>query len=170
MGNSLLDFVMALVRDPEAAARYAADPAAALADAQLSGVTITDVQNLIPVVTDSLAMATPGFGALADPANVWTSGAAAAAFDAFDIPLPAPVTHPPAAPQISDPQADRIADMPDTSHPGTVPDPAPADPILDQSPVEPVSHKWGDDGGWQQSHDPQVVDHHPPDHPGFDLL
>lgn len=28
MANELLDFVMSLVRDPEVAARYAADPAA----------------------------------------------------------------------------------------------------------------------------------------------
>lgn len=31
MANTLLDFVMSLVRDPEAAARYAADPAQAIA-------------------------------------------------------------------------------------------------------------------------------------------
>ena len=36
MANSLLDFVMSLVRDPDAAARYAADPAAAIADAHLT--------------------------------------------------------------------------------------------------------------------------------------
>jgi hypothetical protein len=88
----LLDFVMALVRDPDAAARYAADPAGALAAAQLPGVTIADVNNLMPVVTDSLAAATPGFGVLTDvgpaTANIWASGAAAAAFDAFEIDLP----------------------------------------------------------------------------------
>ena len=92
MANSLLDFVMALVRDPAAAARYAADPAGALSAAQLPEVTITDVNNLIPVVTDSLAAATPGFGVLTDvgpaTANIWASGAAAAAFDAFDIHMP----------------------------------------------------------------------------------
>ena len=92
MANSLLDFVMALVRDPDAAARYAADPAGALSDAQLPGVTIADVNNLIPVVTDSLAAATPGFGVPGDggpaTANIWASGAAAAAFDAFDIHMP----------------------------------------------------------------------------------
>ena len=31
MANSLLDFVMSLVRDPDAAAAYAADPAQAIA-------------------------------------------------------------------------------------------------------------------------------------------
>lgn len=91
MANSLLDFVMALVRDPEAAARYAADPPGVLAAAQLPGVTIADVNNLIPVVTDSLAAATPRFGTPGGAetgANVWLTGAAAAAFDAFDIDMP----------------------------------------------------------------------------------
>ncbi len=87
MANELLDFVMALVRDPDAAARYAADPATALADAHLTNVTSADVNNLIPVVSDSLSMAAPAFGGSADPnvadGNVWTSGAATAAFDSF---------------------------------------------------------------------------------------
>lgn len=86
----MLDFVMALVRDPDAAARYAADPGGALAQARLDGVTTADVSNLLPVVADSLAMSTPGFGAAIDPAQidpatVWTSGAAIAAFDAFGL-------------------------------------------------------------------------------------
>ena len=42
MANSLLDFVMSLVRDPDAAARYAADPTQAIADANLTGVTSAD--------------------------------------------------------------------------------------------------------------------------------
>ena len=67
MGNSLLDFVMALVRDPEAAARYAADPAGALAAARLPEVTMADVNNLIPMVTDSLATAAPGSAARTPP-------------------------------------------------------------------------------------------------------
>lgn len=88
MANSLLDFVMSLVRDSDAAARYAADPAQAIADAHLTDVTSVDVDNLIPVVSESLSTANPtaaldGFGA--EPAsNVWASGAATAAFDAFD--------------------------------------------------------------------------------------
>lgn len=56
MANSLLDFVISLVRDPDAAARYAANPAQAIADAHLTDVTSADVNNLIPVVTDSLSM------------------------------------------------------------------------------------------------------------------
>jgi hypothetical protein len=94
MANSLLDFVMSLVRDPDAAARYAADPAAAIADAQLTDVTSVDVDNLIPVVTESMPMAAPStgldpFGAEA-AGNVWSSGAATAAFDAFADPAPVP--------------------------------------------------------------------------------
>ncbi len=89
MANSLLDFVMSLVRDPDAAARYAADPTQAIADANLTGVTSADVSNLIPVVSESLSMAGPttGTGAAID-ANVWASGAATAAFDAFSGAVP----------------------------------------------------------------------------------
>ena len=100
MANSLVDFVVSLVRDPAAAAAYAADPAQAIADAHLTDVTSVDVQNLLPVVAESLSTAAPahsfdGFGA--DPgidagihtvSNVWSSGAATAAFDAFDDHVP----------------------------------------------------------------------------------
>jgi hypothetical protein len=92
MANTLLDFVMSLVRDPEAAARYAADPAQAIADAHLADVTSADVNNLIPVVSESLSMGAPVGGADvfgAEPAgNVWASGAATAAFDAFGDHVP----------------------------------------------------------------------------------
>ena len=88
MANSLLDFVMSLVRDPDAAARYAADPARAIADAHLTDVTSVDVSNLIPMVSDSLSMTGPAIaaGGLGEHSggNVWASGAATAAFDAFD--------------------------------------------------------------------------------------
>lgn len=84
MANELLDFVMSLVRDPDIAARYAADPAQAIADAHLTDVSSVDVNNLIPMVSDSLSMASPGFGAdSVTDSNVWTSGAATAALDAF---------------------------------------------------------------------------------------
>ncbi len=93
MANSLLDFVMSLVRDPDAAARYAADPAQAIADADLTDVTSADVQNLIPVVSESLSMSAPSHGldafAAESAGNVWASGAATAAFDAFDDQVPA---------------------------------------------------------------------------------
>jgi hypothetical protein len=98
MANSLLDFVMSLVRDPDAAAQYAADPAQTIADANLTDVTHVDVDNLIPVVAESMSTAVPSAGvagvsggadSLLDSAhNVWASGAATAAFDAFDDHLP----------------------------------------------------------------------------------
>lgn len=176
MGNSLLDFVMTLVRDPEAAARYATDPAGALADAQLSGVTFADVNNLIPVVTDSLAAATPGFGASADQGNVWTSGAAAAAFDAFDIPVPPAVdpaaVQPPAV--IGSPVVTGL-DQASEGFPTLVP-PAPAfGETLIHQPLsaviaDPIDPDWVDDAAAAHPHIDPVIEHHPPDHPGFDLL
>lgn len=97
MANSLLDFVISLVRDPEAAARYAANPAQSIADAHLTDVTSADVNNLIPMVSDSLSMAAPSVaqtGAqVADHGNVWASGAAAAALDAFSPHPPSGVVH-----------------------------------------------------------------------------
>jgi len=178
MGNSLLDFVMALVRDPQAAARYAADPAAALAEADLPAVTVADVANLIPVVTDSLAMSTPAAGAVVDAANVWASGAAAAAFEAFDLTLPAPTV------QAAAPQVMPVEDAPDIAgfgHPDPAPDAPRADPLSEYPPApQPAADDWADDHGWQQSgwpqsHDPQAPDHHPAAHhpadpPGFDVL
>lgn len=173
MGNSLLDFVMSLVRDPQAAAQYAADPSGVLAAAGLPGVTITDVQNLIPVVADSLATATPSFGDVFDAANVWTSGAAAAALDAFHVPHPAPVVHDP-LPQVAVAPID--APVVDS---GTYPavdapivDPTPAlDPAaaLDHPLPDPAATDWTHDGGRHQTHDLQP-DHLPADHPGFDLF
>ena len=95
MANSLLDFVMSLVRDPDAAAHYAANPAQTIADANLTDVTHVDVDNLIPVVAESMSTSAPSTGVpagadtLLDSAhNVWASGAATAAFDAFDDHLP----------------------------------------------------------------------------------
>jgi hypothetical protein len=93
VANSLLDFVISLVRDPDAAARYAANPAQSIADAHLTDVSSSDVNNLIPMVSDSLSMTTTaGTGAVApvaDHSNVWASGAAAAALDSFTPHLPA---------------------------------------------------------------------------------
>ena len=88
MANPLLDFVMSLVRDPDAAAQYAADPAGAINAANLTDVTSADVDALIPVVSESLSTAMPGAGTdalVGDAAgNIWSSGAATSAFDAFD--------------------------------------------------------------------------------------
>ncbi|MGU3502621.1 Rv0340 family IniB-related protein [Mycobacterium sp. C31M] len=93
MSNSLLDFVMALVRDPDVAAQYAADPAQAIAAAGLVGVSSADVDQLIPVVSESVAAvgSAASSGPVAD-ANVWASGAATAAFDAFGIDDSVPVS------------------------------------------------------------------------------
>jgi hypothetical protein len=91
MANELLDFVMSLVRDPDAAVRYAENPDQAIHDANLTNVTSADVGNLIPVVTESLSSSVPtaGTDGVADVAsNVWASGAATAAFDAFDDHVP----------------------------------------------------------------------------------
>jgi len=170
MGNSLLDFVMALVRDPATAARYAADPAATLADANLTGVTITDVNNLIPVVTDSLSAATPGFGDAAAAANVWTSGAAAAAFDAFDIHVPglgaAPDATHPAPAAVTPPLVDAPAEHPGVESAAALPE----FPLLDDAPVpsgfEPVGPDFVEDAGWHHPPLDTQIEHHPGD-PGF---
>lgn len=179
MGNSLLDFVMALVRDPEAAARYAADPAGALSAAGLPGVTITDVQNLIPVVTDSLATTTPSFGGASDAANIWTSGAAAAALDAFHVPHPMPVSVgalPPLETRTIDTPPVEPVSYPPADQPlvesAPALDPLAADP-RDHPPLDPAVGDWNDDGsgvgGWHRAHDFQP-DHPSTDHPGFDLF
>lgn len=121
MANSLLDFVMALVRDPEAAARYQADPGQAIADANLAGVSSADVDNLIPVVSESLSSAVPtgGFESVAD-SNVWSSGEATAAFDAFAAPVldqPADEGFAIVTDLVSDPLAGAIVEPVDTAVP-----------------------------------------------------
>ncbi|SEH51042.1 hypothetical protein SAMN04489835_0735 [Mycolicibacterium rutilum] len=96
MANELLDFVMSVVRDPDTAARFAANPDQAILDANLTDVSAADVNALIPVVSESLSalpttVPTAGFdGGIAEAAgNVWASGAATAAFDAFGDQVPA---------------------------------------------------------------------------------
>jgi hypothetical protein len=179
VANSLLDFVMSLVRDPAAAAQYAADPAQAIADANLTDVTSADVNHLIPVVAESLSSAVPttggdSFGAEAAH-NVWTSGAATAAFDAFGDHLPQQV--------IDDPQGvihDVIGTSDhaviDTAAPGLdVPTIAGVDdpglhldaPVIDDVPIIDDAP----DLGWTEHHGQDQLDHHPtPDDPGFDTL
>ncbi|MCV7103441.1 Rv0340 family IniB-related protein [Mycobacterium palustre] len=178
MANSLLDFVISVVRDPDAAARYAADPAQAIADAHLTGVTSADVNNLIPMVSDSLSMAGPtgaGLGAAAaDHGNVWASGAAAAALDAF-TPHGTPSvvqSHGPLGGVISPPPSPAPADAP--PHPQPVwPDPHEPSVQLTgmETPDGVVEH------GAFAAHDPSAWDHsvdHPhavqPDHHDFGLL
>ncbi|KUI28672.1 hypothetical protein AU195_00215 [Mycobacterium sp. IS-1496] len=169
MANSLLDFVMSLVRDPDAAARYAADPAAAIADAQLTDVTSVDVDNLIPVVTESMPMATPStgldpFGAEA-AGNVWSSGAATAAFDAFADPAPAAAVIDTASAVIDtsdafDPAVDALTSpdaLVDTASPQF------ADPVIDDAAPAGTSL----DDVWGAALDAEQ----PADHaPGFDLF
>lgn len=155
MANALLDFVTALARDPVAAARYQADPAGVLAGAGLAGVTPADVDNLMPMVADSLAMSSPGLGGFgpadgSDP-NVWASAAAAVAFEAFDAagplapPTPVVVAAPEPGPGLDHPGWDVPAagwDVP-ADHP------APPADHLDPDPVD-----WGpasaleDHAGW----------------------
>lgn len=162
MGNSLLDFVMALVRDPEVSARFAADPAAVLAAAGLPGVTIADVDNLIPVVTDSLAAAAPGFGAASDPGNVWASGAAAAAFDAFEVAVPTRTElHEPLMPAVTLP----VEPTPVAA--GPVPD---LDQTLLSAPPDPMTPDWPGGEAWNQAHGDLQTEHHAGDPSGFDLL
>ena len=178
MANSLLDFVMSVVRDPDTAAHYAANPAQAIADANLTDVTSADVNHLIPVVAESLSAAVPstGFDSFDTDAgsNVWASGAATAAFDAFGDHLPVQGvddahtvvtdvvdTHDdlltagidggddPSVPAVA------LADDPSLHFDGPVVDDA---PVLDDSPQDDWGH--------------QVVDDHLPQHddPGFDIF
>jgi hypothetical protein len=178
MANSLLDFVMSLVRDPDAAAAYAADPAQAIADADLTDVTSVDVNNLIPVVSESLSMAVPSTGTdgLVDDqsGNVWASGAATAAFDAFDDHVPAAVVddvHSAAAQIVNEPDAgvqsgfDALADagVPDVA---TLDDPSLQfdGPVIDDAPVDdaPLVDDW--------SHSVPEDHHLEADDSGFDIF
>jgi hypothetical protein len=182
MANPLLDFVMSIVRDPDAAAHYAADPAGAIHDANLADVTSADVNALIPVVSESLSMGTPHTGAEAlagDPAgNVWTSGAATAAFDAFDDHLSAPVIDDPhaiASNVIEQPGEALHAGLDALDDHGVSPVTAIDDPsmqfthgIIDDAPlvgdaVDAVDTDW---------HHPVIDDHThvDPGDPGFDIF
>lgn len=166
MANSLLDFVISLVRDPEAAARYNANPAQAIADAHLGDVTSTDVNNLIPMVSDSLSMAgSPGAAAgasVVDHGNVWASGAATAAFDAFAPHNPAPIVHDytPISGVISQPAAPVAGDAPVTQQPAEI-------GLHQPSPLVNGGDAALDQGGFPVS-DPGIWDHaiiHPDSHP-----
>lgn len=186
MANPVLDFVMSLVRDPEAAAHYAADPAQAIADANLTGVTSADVNQLIPVVTESLSSAVPTTGS--DPFgasvahNPWTSDAASAAFDAFGDHLPQQVVDDPHG-AINDLVGAIDHPVVDTSLPTDVPSDVPtvaglddfqldAAHVIDDAPVDPAVDAF--DTAWSVASDATqhvADDHHPlPDDPGFDDL
>lgn len=160
MANSLLDFVMSLVRDPEAAARYAENPDQAIHDANLIDVTSADVSNLIPVVSESLSTAVPTAGSdavIGDAAgNVWASGAATAAFDAFDDPAITQVIDdaPTGLPDLVD-QPDAVLQpgldvLADAGVPGVVGGDDPSlqfdPPVIDDLPIEdlPTESDWDD--------------------------
>jgi hypothetical protein len=172
MANELLDFVMSLVRDPDAAARYAADPGQAIADAHLTDVTTADVNHLIPVVTESLSSAVPTGGAdlLGSGDNVWASGAATAAFDAFgdfgavSDHVPVVVTDDPHSavtlPDAFEHSVPTVVDDYSADVPNFAEDPHPIDdvPVLDT----------GLDSHWNPDTD---GDHHTPiDDGGFDIF
>ncbi|CAM4465130.1 hypothetical protein MB901379_00513 [Mycobacterium basiliense] len=177
MANSLLDFVIALVRDPEAAARYAADPAQAIADAHLANVTSADVNNLIPMVSDSLSMAGPAGaasgGQIADHDNVWASGAAAAALDAFSPHQAADVVHhqEPMTSVINQPAAPAPDLAPRDGYPAAIEPHEPSVLFTGAETADPTV-----DHGALPADDPAIWDHsvshpHPvdPDHHGFDI-
>jgi hypothetical protein len=181
MANSLLDFVMSLVRDPEAAAAYAADPAQAIADANLTDVTSVDVNNLIPVVSESLSMAVPSTGADASvddyASNVWASGAATAAFDAFDDHVPAVAVdevHSMAANLVSEPDTGVQSGL-DVLADAGLPDVAGADdpslqfdgPVIDEPPTIDA-HAAHVEDDWSHG---AAEDHHlEADDSGFDIF
>lgn len=164
MANELLDFVMSLVRDPDVAARYAENPDQVIHDANLVNVTSADVSNLIPVVSESLSAAVPTTGAegigheVAN--NVWSSGAATAAFDAFDDHLPVQ-TLDDAHSVISDYSG--IADHPDPSlQPGldAITDPGVHDVVgADDAPLQ-LDHPIIDDLPTVDGHAITDIDHH----------
>jgi hypothetical protein len=177
MANSLLDFVISLVRDPDAAARYASNPAQSIADAHLTDVTSVDVNNLIPMVTDSLSMGTPAGPAagvpVADHGNVWASGAAAAALDAFTPHTPAGVVdaHAPTGGVIHQPSIPAPVQPPADPRPFGIDSPGPSVQFTGaEAPESPVEH-----GGFP-AHDLSLWDHsvdhpHPtdPEHHDFGL-
>ncbi|MEM6105173.1 Rv0340 family IniB-related protein [Mycobacterium sp. 050272] len=168
MANSLLDFVISLVRDPDAAARYAANPAQSIAEAHLTDVTSADVNNLIPMVTDSLSMGTPAGPASSVPApdhgNVWASGAAAAALDAFTPHTPTGMvdSHGPASSVIHPPSTPAPVETPVDPRPFGIESPGASVQLTgSETPDNPVDH-----GGFP-AHDLSLWDHqvaHP--HPG----
>ncbi|BAX90708.1 Rv0340 family IniB-related protein [Mycobacterium shigaense] len=177
MANSLLDFVIALVRDPDAAARYAANPAQSIADAHLTNVTSADVNNLIPMVSDSLSMSGSGIAGagapVADHGNVWASGAAAAALDAFTPQVPAAPTdpHPSQGGVISQPPTQPPAPAAGYPHPLDLESQGPS-PLLTGADVsDPAVHHGGlpaDDPGIWAHPGPRP---HPadPDHHDFGI-
>jgi hypothetical protein len=52
IADALIEFILSLLNDPDAAAEYDADPEAALASAGLSGCTAEDVRAVAPIIVD----------------------------------------------------------------------------------------------------------------------
>ena len=179
MANSLLDFVMSLVRDPDAAAQYAANPAQTIAAANLTDVTQVDVDHLIPVVAESMSTAVPSGGipagadTLVDSAhNVWASGAATAAFDAFDAHLPLQ-----GADVVADqvPTVANVIELPEDSTPTIVDHgfddlsvPTVESSVIDDVHVSDVAADLHDVPGTVTDHLDADLDH--PHDPGFDIF
>jgi hypothetical protein len=141
-------------------------------------VTSVDVNNLIPVVSESLSMSVPSTGTdglVADPsANVWASGAATAAFDAFDDHVPAVAVdeaHSMAANLVTEPDAEVQSGVDVLADDG-VPTLAGADdpslqfdgPVIDDSPIDdaPAEDNW--------SHAAPEDQHLEADDSGFDIF
>src|ERR1700761_2716857 len=55
--TSLLDFILNLLKDPQAQAEFKANPQAVLADSGLTGVCAADIHDTLPLVTDNRAVA-----------------------------------------------------------------------------------------------------------------
>jgi hypothetical protein len=180
MANELLDFVMSVVRDPDIAAQYAANPAQAIADAHLTDVTSADVNNLIPMVSDSISMAAPSFGAdHSTDGNVWTSGAATAAFDAFtphgaDLPDQSVITGHDLSSAVIDTSAFTQVDSAPLHDIGGL-DAFDASAQLNElpaesAPVDPGSFGLDNPGIWDHPSVDQIEHHLDANHPGFDIL
>jgi len=108
---------------------------------------------------------------------VWASGAATAAFDAFDAQPPAATTdtHPVTADVITHPTEAAHSAVTDAGLdpvPGasaTVDEiPQVSDPDLDHQPGAEVLPDWAQHAGWEHSHTDDS--HAPADHPGFDIF
>ena len=153
----------------EAAARYAADPAAAIADAHLAGVTSADVDNLIPMVAIDGGECARLHGAIVptDGGNV-DDGCGHRGLThsgAVDHQVEG-VIHDPAAGSGAHPRRLFRARAGDRRGGAGLTDQSGLDqPGIDhvESTLDDLS-SWSDPGGWEHVHDP----HPGVDHPGFD--
>src|SRR3712207_2966816 len=56
VASTLLDFILSLLKDPEAAQAFIDDPQGALEDAGLEDITSVDLDDIMPVVLDQSAV------------------------------------------------------------------------------------------------------------------